>query len=171
MSRKAPQITCSEQERKVLERLAASRTESRQMVERARIVLCCLSGKQVQCIAKECKTRANTVIKWRERFVAARIAGLADAPRPGARKKYDANFSNQVLSTLESPPPDGQATWNGTSVAKPFKAPSMRYGEYSAKRAFVSSGNVPGASVLIKNLRQKRRILSGSTWIHRIMPW
>ncbi len=38
MSRKAPQITCSEQERKVLERLAASRTESRQMVERARII-------------------------------------------------------------------------------------------------------------------------------------
>ena len=118
MSRKAPQITCSEQERKVLERLAASRTESRQMVERARIILCCLSGKQVQDIAKECQTRANTVIKWRNRFTIHRIAGLADAPRPGAKKKYGADFRNQVLGTLESPPPEGQALWDGASVAK-----------------------------------------------------
>ena len=118
MSRKAPQITCSEQERKVLERLAASRTESRQMVERARIVLCCLSGKQVQDIAKECQTRANTVIKWRNRFTMSRIAGLTDAPRSGAKKKYGADFRSQVLGTLESPPPEGQAMWDGASVAK-----------------------------------------------------
>ncbi len=118
MSRKAPQITCSEQERKVLERLAASRTESRQMVERARIILHCLSGKQVQDLAKECQARANTVIKWRNRFIINRIAGLADAPRPGAKKKYGADFRNQVLGTLESPPPEGQAMWDGASVAK-----------------------------------------------------
>lgn len=118
MPRKAPQITCSEQERKILERLAASRTEPRQLVERARIILHCLSGKRVQDIAQECHTRANTVIKWRDRFVADRIAGLADAPRPGARKKYDDDFRNQVLSTLEKPPPEGQATWDGASVAK-----------------------------------------------------
>jgi transposase len=118
MSRKAPQITCNEQERKVLERLAASRTESRQLVERARIVLYCLSGKQVQEIAKECQTRANTVIKWRNRFAVSRIAGLADAPRPGAKKKYGTDFRNQVLNVLEGPPPEGQAMWDGASVAK-----------------------------------------------------
>ena len=118
MSRKAPLITCSEEERKILERLAVSRTESRQMVERARIILFCLSDKQVQDIAKECQTRANTVIKWRNRFAIHRIAGLADAPRPGAKKKYGADFRNQVLGTLESPPPEGQAMWDGASVAK-----------------------------------------------------
>ena len=118
MPRKAPQITCSEQERKILERLAASRTEPRQMVERARIILCCLAGKRVQDIALECHTRANTVIKWRDRFVAARIAGLADAQRPGARKKYGIDFRNQVLNTLEKSPPKGQATWDGASVAQ-----------------------------------------------------
>ena len=118
MSRKAPQITCSEQERKILERLAASRIEPRQMVERARIILHCLSGKQIQDIAQECQARANTVIKWRNRFATARIAGLADAPRSGARKKYGDDFRNQVLSTLEKPPPEGQANWDGASVAQ-----------------------------------------------------
>ena len=118
MPRKAPQITCSEQERKILERLAASRTEPRQMVERARIILHCLAGKQVQDIAKECHTRANTVIKRRNRFVISRLSGLADDQRSGAKKKYGADFRNQVLSTLEKPPPKGQATWDGASVAQ-----------------------------------------------------
>jgi len=118
MSRKAPQIMCSEQERRLLERLAASRTEPKQMVDRARIVLCCLAGKQVQDVAKECHTRAGTVIKWRNRFSAARLAGLADAPRPGAGKKYGADFRNKVLSTLEKPPPAGHVTWDGASVAE-----------------------------------------------------
>ncbi len=81
------EITCSEQERKFLNRLAgSSRTELRRSVERARIILHCLAGKQVQDIVKECHTPASTVIKWRNRFAAARIAGLSDAPRPGAGK-------------------------------------------------------------------------------------
>lgn len=88
------------------------------MVERAQIILSCLAGKRVQDVAQECYTRANTVIKWRDRFVAARIAGLSDAPRSGARKKYGADFRNQVLSLLEKPPPEGQATWDGASIAK-----------------------------------------------------
>ena len=122
MPRKAIQITCSVQERKLLERLAASKTEPKRIVDRARIVLCCLAGKQVQDVAKECDTRTSTVIKWRNRFSAARVAGLVDAPRPGARKKYDADFHNKVLSILEQPPPAGQATWDGASVAKVAEA-------------------------------------------------
>lgn len=117
MSRKAPQITCSQEERKTLERLSVSRTESRQLVERARMILGCLAGKQIQEIAEQYRTRPNTVIKWRERFVTDRIAGLSDAPRPGAKKVYGDNFRRQVLAILESPPPKGQATWDGASVA------------------------------------------------------
>ena len=117
MSRKAPQITCSQEERKTLERLSVSRTESRQLVERARMILGCLAGKQIQEIAEQYRTRPNTVIKWRERFITDRIAGLSDAPRPGAKKVYGDNFRKQVLAILESPPPKGQATWDGASVA------------------------------------------------------
>ena len=32
--------------------------------------------------------------------------------------KSGADFRNQVLGTLESPPPEGQAMWDGASVAK-----------------------------------------------------
>src|ERR1022692_4935046 len=117
MSRTARQITCSSEDREKLKRLAASRTEAKQLVERARIVLGCLAGKRVQAVARECDTRPNTVIKWRQRFAQTGLAGLNDAPRPGARRVYGADFRNRVLAVLEQPPPAGQAAWDGPAVA------------------------------------------------------
>ena len=84
MPRTAPAVSCGPEDRRELERLAASRTESKQMVERARIILGCLGGQRVKEIARRCHTRPNTVIKWRQRFVRAGLRGLRDAPRPGA---------------------------------------------------------------------------------------
>jgi len=100
-----------------LEQLAGSRTESKQMVERAQIILGCLAGRRVKEVARACRTRPNTVIKWRQRFAQQGLAGLRDAPRPGARPVYGAEFRNRVLSLLEQPPPAGQACWDGPAVA------------------------------------------------------
>lgn len=60
----------------------------------------------------------NTVIKWRQRFAARGLAGLQDSPRPGAARKYDQGFRQRVLAVLEQPAPAGQATWDGSAVAK-----------------------------------------------------
>lgn len=117
MSRTAPHIDCHPEVRQALQRLAASRTESKQTVERARIILGCLEGKRVQIIARECRTRPNTVIKWRQRFAQGGLAGLNDAPRPGATPVYGEDFRNRVLAVLEQPPPAGQACWDGPAVA------------------------------------------------------
>lgn len=118
MSRTAPQINCSPADRQTLERLAASRTEPKQAVERARLVLGCLAGKPVQLVAQEGHTRPNTVIKWRQRFVQGGLAGLRDRPRPGAKPVYGTDFRNRVLALLEQPPPAGQACWDGPAVAR-----------------------------------------------------
>lgn len=118
MSRTAPAISCGPDERQELEHLAASRTESKQMVERARIIIGCLAGRRVREIARQCHTRPNTVIKWRQRFVGQGLKGLRDAPRPGAQRRYDEAFRKRVLAVLEDPPPAGQATWDGPSVAR-----------------------------------------------------
>ncbi len=118
MPRIAPTISCSPEDRQELERLAASRTESKAMVERARIILGCLGGKRVKEIARQWHTRPNTVIKWRQRFVSAGLKGLRDAPRPGAKRRYDDAFRKRILAVLEQPPPVGQATWDGPAVAR-----------------------------------------------------
>jgi len=121
MARNAPQINCSPEARQELESLAGSRTESKQMVERARIILGCLAGKRVKEVAGACHTRPNTVIKWRQRFVQSGLAGLRDAPRPGAKPIYGEKFRNRVLALLEQPPPAGQAGWDGPAVAAALK--------------------------------------------------
>jgi transposase len=117
MARNAPAITCGPEDRQGLERLAGSRTESKQMIERARIILGCLAGKRVQEVADLCHTRPNTVIKWRKRFAQGGVAGLRDAARPGAKLVYGADFRNRVLALLEQPPPAGQSSWDGPAVA------------------------------------------------------
>lgn len=118
MARKAPAIGCGPEDRDELERMARSRTESKQMVERARIILGCLAGQRVREVARQCHTRPNTVIKWRQRFASQGCRGLRDAPRPGAKRRYDETFRNRVLAVLEQPPPAGQATWDGPAVAR-----------------------------------------------------
>src|SRR3974377_947988 len=94
MARNAPAITCGPEERQEWERLAGSRTEAKQVVERAQIILGCLAGKRVQAVARRAHTRSNTVIKWRQRFVESGLAGLRDAARPGAQLVYGEEFRN-----------------------------------------------------------------------------
>ncbi len=121
MARNAPAISCGPEDRQELARLAGSRTESRQMVERAQIILGCLAGQRVKEVARACHTRPNTVIKWRQRFAQRGLAGLRDAPRPGAKRVYGEDFRNRVLALLEQPPPSGQASWDGPAVAATLK--------------------------------------------------
>ena len=122
MARNAPVISCGPTDLQELERLAGSRTESKQMIERAQIVLGCLAGKRVKEVARTCRTRPNTVIKWRQRFAQRGLAGLCDAPRPGAKPVYGEDFRNRVLALLEQPPPVGQACWDGPAVASVLKS-------------------------------------------------
>jgi transposase len=88
------------------------------MAERAKIILKCLEGERVHSIAKDLHIRPNTVIEWRRRFEKDGIKGLKDRPRSGKPATYDAEFRNNVLKTLELPPPTGQAQWDGPAVAK-----------------------------------------------------
>ena len=117
MARSAPAISCGPEDRRELARLAGSRTESRPVVERAQIIMGCLAGQRVKEVARACHTRPNTVIKWRQRFVQQGLAGLRDAPRPGAKRVYGEDFRKRVLALLEQPPPPGQASWDGPTVA------------------------------------------------------
>lgn len=118
MSKHATPIVLTDSEREMLMAwLRAGSTEQR-VVERARIVLAAAKGHATTHIARVLHTRPARVSKWRTRFARARLAGLADAPRPGAQRKYDASTERRVLATLDEPPPEGHATWTGTLLAQ-----------------------------------------------------
>ena len=49
--------------------ISKSRTEEARDVERARIILACLEGKEIQQVAQELGVSVPTVSKWRKRFL------------------------------------------------------------------------------------------------------
>ena len=117
MPRHAPVLECSAEDEAGLTALSASRTEEARLVERARIVLSCLEGKQIQQVAQDLGVSVPTVSKWRKRFAFWGLRGLLDQPRPGKPLTYDAAFRNRVLALLEEPAPPGMSHWDGPTVA------------------------------------------------------
>lgn len=87
------------------------------MVERARMVLACLEGKEIQQVARDCGVSVPTVTKWRRRFARHGLVGLRDQPRSGKPPRYDAAFRDRILTLIEQPPPKGLSHWDGPSVA------------------------------------------------------
>jgi transposase len=61
---------------------------------------------------------AQTVWKWRRRFVERGLDGLLDEPRPGVPRKIDdAKVESVIVQTLESQPP-GATHWSTRSMAR-----------------------------------------------------
>lgn len=87
------------------------------MVERARVILAAAEGRTTADIARALGTRPARVSKWRTRFARERLTGLTDAPRPGARRKYDRATERRILAKLDESPPEGHATWTGGLLA------------------------------------------------------
>ena len=119
MSRPAPEIRLSTEEKEILLRwMRGSKTEQR-MVERARVILLASNGLSGKEIALKMQTRAARVSKWLRRFARDRIAALNDHPRSGTkRRKYTSATEERILKALDEPPPAGYSRWNGRLLAQ-----------------------------------------------------
>src|SRR6202790_978673 len=118
MPRRASPLECTAESRAELLAMSRSRTAEVRMVERARIVLACLEGKEIQQVAQEIGASIPTVGKRRSRFAGDGVRGLRDRARSGKPPTYTAAFRDRVLALLEQSPPAGQSQWDGPSVAK-----------------------------------------------------
>ncbi len=122
MPRHARELECSAEDKASLAALTKSRTAEARAVERARIILASLEGKEIQQVARELNVSVPTVSKWRQRFSLWGLRGLRDQVRPGKPVRYDAAFRNRVLATLEETPPPGLSHWDGPAVAEKLEA-------------------------------------------------
>src|SRR5437762_277709 len=118
MPRHAPELECSIEDRASLVAITKSRTAEARAVERARINLACLEGKEIQQVARDLRVSVPSVSKWRRRFSLWGLRGLRDRSRPGKPVKYDTAFRNRVLALLEEAPPPGLSHWDGPAVAE-----------------------------------------------------
>lgn len=111
-------LVLSQDERLVLEGWARRRSTAQGLAMRARIVLECAEGRSILAVASRLGVARNTVSRWRSRFVARRLDGLADEPRPGVpRSITDAQVEEVVVRTLEEVP-EGATHWSKRELAK-----------------------------------------------------
>lgn len=111
-------IELTEEERSTLERLTRRPKTEKRLAERARIVLLSADNKPNTHIASQLGITRETVGKWRRRFLAKRLDGLFDEPRPGApRKVTDEHVERVITMTLEQTPPHA-THWSTRSMAK-----------------------------------------------------
>jgi transposase len=104
-------------ERTWLELRARRRTTAQALALRSRIVLAAARGESNQAVAEQLRVSQQTVGKWRRRFLARRLGGLADEPRPGAPAGItDAQVEWVITKTLEGTPKDA-TSWSTRSMA------------------------------------------------------
>src|SRR5207237_8330284 len=94
---RAAEVTLTGDQRTTLRSwLAAGKTEWR-LAFRAQIILALADGLTNKEAAGRLATRPATVSKWRGRFARHGLAGVADAPRSGKPRHYDAQDERRIL--------------------------------------------------------------------------
>src|ERR1700736_4465257 len=110
-------VVLSEEERGTLERWARRPSSAQALALRCRIVLACAEGGHNHEVAGRLGIHRHTVGRWRARFLAERLDGLHDEPRPGAPRQIgDDDVERVIVKTLEETP--AAAThWSTRSMA------------------------------------------------------
>ena len=118
MARPKPALVLSDDERQKLTTWAGRPKSTQRLALRARIVLECAADPSNKAVAARLGVCGATVGTWRSRFVARRLDGLADDPRPGApRTVTDAEVERVVTRTLETKP-ENATHWSTRTMAK-----------------------------------------------------
>lgn len=111
-------VIFTEEERATLLRWTRSRTGSQARALRARIVLACEDEPTNTAVAQRLGISRDMVGKWRARFLAERLDGLDEQPRPGRPPTADDDtVAHVLLRTLTPPPPGARQTWTTRSMA------------------------------------------------------
>ena len=132
-------------ERRELESMAHRSRSAPTLARRARVVLACAEGLDNVEVAQRLRVSTTTVWKWRARFVAQRVAGLLDEPRPGAPRQIDdKEIEKVIIRTLESTP-RGATHWSTRSMAK-----ATGYSHMTISRVWRAFGLQPHRSETFK---------------------
>ncbi|MGZ4683056.1 MAG: IS630 family transposase [Acidimicrobiales bacterium] len=113
-----PELVLTDDERETLERWARRHTSAQSLALRCRIVLACAEDLENTVVAERLGVSRSTVGKWRARFLAHRLDGLHDEPRPGGpRTITDEDVERVIVKTLEETPSDA-THWSTRSMAQ-----------------------------------------------------
>lgn len=111
-------LTLTADERAKLTAWSRRPKSAQRLALRAKIVLAAADGRSNTAVAADLRVTLPTVGKWRGRFLAKRLDGLTDEPRPGpTRTITDAHVEAVVTKTLESKPANA-THWSTRGMAR-----------------------------------------------------
>lgn len=117
--RRATAIVLDDAQRQELEELKRSRTVSVRLAERAQIVLHAADGMEDKAIGEAMGIARQKASRWRNRYAALGLAGIEkDAPRPGRKRRIDADQRAAVVNKTLQEKPEGQTHWSRSTMAK-----------------------------------------------------
>jgi transposase len=113
----APSVELSDEERAQLTAWTRRATSTNALAMRSRIVLAAADGLGNTAVAAKVGVEVGTARRWRNRFLAQRLEGLLDEPRPGRpRTVTDDRVEAIITRTLETTPRDA-THWSTRSLA------------------------------------------------------
>lgn len=117
--RVAVPIVLTMDERTTLERWARGRRTPARLVLRARIVLQAAAGRRNDAIAGGLDTDRECVGRWRTRFAAHRLAGIArDAPRAGRIPAIAPAVLQRIVTLTTTTTPPAATHWSTRTLAQ-----------------------------------------------------
>jgi transposase len=135
--------------------LAASRHAPATWIQRARIITARWDGATVTQVAQSVGCHPKTVYKWLHRFNAQGLEGLADLPRPGARRLTEHECGRIIQLARTQPPgrliqdgdgrlapaqPEAPAHWTLDTLTEAAQAEGIRVGRSQVRQILLAEG-------------------------------
>jgi transposase len=110
-------VVLNEEQQLELSRIAQSRSLPAEYVFRARLILMLDEGASFSTIKQRLGTTAPTIIRWKQRFLAAGLDGL-DTSHPGQPASVlTLKLRARILSATRKQPTDGSTHWSCRKLA------------------------------------------------------